>query len=198
MLMDVGSLEGGTLSPIIMEVETGGIWKVTAIGRTYFSPCLWEEGYWVTRIKYWLGGFKDYWFFILPLFYLLRDMTRIWWAHIFWNWRLKHQIGIQFPRHIVPNRLKIDRSKFLQLDLLYTVHWLVLPWFVWCRKTAWTSMSRSKGDTGSKGFMKNSTVVSCCAFPMEKGSIFVRTYIIFWRNQFWKLWNKWFKWPSWL
>ncbi len=68
--MDVGSLEGGTLSPIIMEVEPGGIWKVTAIGGTYFSPCLWEEGYWVTRIKYWLGGFKDYWFFILPLFYL--------------------------------------------------------------------------------------------------------------------------------
>ncbi len=33
-------------------------------------------------------------------------------------------------------------------------------------------MSRKKGDTGSKGFMKNSTVVSCCAFPMEKGSIF--------------------------
>ena len=25
MLMDVGSLEGGTLSPIIMEVEPGGI-----------------------------------------------------------------------------------------------------------------------------------------------------------------------------
>ena len=34
-----------TLSPIVMEVETGRIWKVTAIGGTYLSlPCLWEEG----------------------------------------------------------------------------------------------------------------------------------------------------------
>ena len=34
-----------TLSPIIMEVETGRIWKGTALGLTYLSlPCLWEEG----------------------------------------------------------------------------------------------------------------------------------------------------------
>ena len=35
-----------TFSPIIMEVEHGGIWKVTTIGGTHFSlPWLSEEGY---------------------------------------------------------------------------------------------------------------------------------------------------------
>ena len=35
-----------TLSPIIMEVENGRIWKVTTIGGVHFSlPWLWEEGY---------------------------------------------------------------------------------------------------------------------------------------------------------
>ena len=34
-----------TLSPIIMEVEHGCIWKVTTIGGTHFSLPLWEEVY---------------------------------------------------------------------------------------------------------------------------------------------------------
>ncbi len=35
-----------TLSPIIMEVENGHIWKVTTIGGTHFPlPWVWEEGY---------------------------------------------------------------------------------------------------------------------------------------------------------
>ena len=35
-----------TLSPIIMEVENGYIWKVTTIEETHFSlPWLWEEVY---------------------------------------------------------------------------------------------------------------------------------------------------------
>ena len=35
-----------TLSPTIMEVENGCLWKVTTIGRNHFSlPLLWEEGY---------------------------------------------------------------------------------------------------------------------------------------------------------
>ncbi len=37
---------GSTLSPIIMEVEKGYIWKVTTFGGTHFwRPWLWEAVY---------------------------------------------------------------------------------------------------------------------------------------------------------
>ncbi len=43
-----------TLSPLIMEVENGCIWRVTTIGGTHFLLLwLWEEGYfWSTQIIY--------------------------------------------------------------------------------------------------------------------------------------------------
>ena len=44
-----------SLSPIIMEVENGYIWKVTTIGGTHFSlPWLWEEVYMDELLGRWL------------------------------------------------------------------------------------------------------------------------------------------------
>ena len=81
-----------SLSPLIMEVENGYIWKVTTIGGTNFwLPWLWEEVYRWGNMVFWIGCF--FWFFdrYVLSFGILDLKKRLFWIGCFF---VVHRYGL--------------------------------------------------------------------------------------------------------